>query len=76
MNFGLLDNVNVDTALARRSQASAKRRASDSSGGFSRSSTSMEKAPPAPTAAVLDVSFATRRSPGLASALGRGWLTL
>ena len=27
------------------------------------------------TAAVLDVSFATRRSPGLAAALGRGWLT-
>jgi hypothetical protein len=26
------------------------------------------------TAAVLDVGFATRRSPGLASALGRGWL--
>ncbi len=27
------------------------------------------------TGSVLDVSFATRRSPGLASALGRGWTT-
>jgi hypothetical protein len=29
---------------------------------------------PPVTAAVLDVSFATRRSPGLVSALGRGWV--
>jgi hypothetical protein len=34
-----------------------------------------EKGVPPLTAAVLDVSFATRRSPQLASALGRGWLT-
>jgi hypothetical protein len=34
-----------------------------------------ENGVPPLTAAVLDVSFATRRSPQLASALGRGWLT-
>ena len=34
-----------------------------------------ENAVPPLTAAVLDVSFATRTSPGLATALGRGWLT-
>ena len=34
-----------------------------------------ENGVPPLTAAVLDVSFATRRSPELASALGRGWLT-
>jgi hypothetical protein len=34
-----------------------------------------ENGVPPLTAAVLDVSFATRRSPGLAAALGRGWLT-
>jgi hypothetical protein len=33
-----------------------------------------ENAIPPLTAAVLDVSFATQRSPGLAAALGRGWL--
>ncbi len=33
-----------------------------------------ENAVPPPTAAVLDVGFATRRSPGLAAALGGGWL--
>ena len=33
-----------------------------------------EKAVPPLTAAVLDVSFATRTSPGLATALGRGWI--
>jgi hypothetical protein len=33
-----------------------------------------ENGVPPLTAAVLDVSFATRRSPELASALGRGWL--
>jgi hypothetical protein len=33
-----------------------------------------ESAVPPLTAAVLDVSFASRRSPGLATALGRGWL--
>jgi hypothetical protein len=36
----------------------------------------VEDAVPPLTAAVLDVSFATRRSPELASALGRGWLKL
>jgi hypothetical protein len=34
-----------------------------------------ENGVPPLTAAVLDVSFATRRSPQLASAMGRGWLT-
>jgi hypothetical protein len=34
-----------------------------------------ENGVPPLTAAVPDVSFATRRSPELASALGRGWLT-
>jgi len=33
-----------------------------------------ENGVPPLTAAVLDVGFATRRSPELASALGRGWL--
>ncbi|MGA3220011.1 MAG: hypothetical protein ABSE77_13190 [Acidimicrobiales bacterium] len=33
-----------------------------------------ENAVPPLTAAVRDVGFATRRSPGLAAALGRGWL--
>jgi hypothetical protein len=33
-----------------------------------------EKGVPPLTAAVLDVSFATRTQPGLAAALGRGWL--
>jgi hypothetical protein len=33
-----------------------------------------EKGVPPLTAAVLDVSFATHTSPGLAAALGRGWL--
>jgi hypothetical protein len=34
-----------------------------------------ENGVPPLTAAVLDVGFARRRSPGLATALGRGWLT-
>jgi hypothetical protein len=34
-----------------------------------------ENGVPPLTAAVLDVGFATRRSPELATALGRGWLT-
>jgi hypothetical protein len=33
-----------------------------------------ENGVPPLTAAVLDVGFATRRSPGLSAALGRGWL--